>query len=452
MSERLVVIGGDAAGMSAASQARRLRPDPADLRIVVFEQGPVTSYAACGLPYVVGGEVDEFDRLVVRTPEEFAERDIEAFVRHEVTGVDTAARTVTVTGLDRGDERTESYDHLLIATGSVTLRPPVPGLDADGVHELRTIPDGRALDAAAGRARRAVVVGGGYIGLEVAEQLRRRGLGVTLVEGADQPMTTLDPDMASHVTDALERLGVEVRLGHQVERIDVDDGAARAVVTAEGWFPADLIVLGMGVRPAAGLAEAAGVPLGDAGGIVVDERQRTTVPGVWAAGDCVESHHRVSGRSVVVALGTHANKQGRVAGTNLGGGDATFDGVLGTAITRVGDLEVARTGLNEAEAADAGFDHVSATAAATSRAGYFPGAEDAVVKLVAERSSGRLLGGQVVGGDGAGKRIDTIATALWTSMSVRDLAGVDLSYAPPFSPVWDPVLLAAGRTVGALDG
>lgn len=452
MAERLVVIGGDAAGMTAAAQARRMRPDPDDLQIVAFERGPVTSYAACGLPYVLGGEVEGFDRLVARTPEQFRSKGVEAFVRHEVTAIDTDDRTVTVIDLDRGDERAEPFDQLLIATGAAPIRPPIPGLDASGVHELRTIADGRAIDDAAAEATTAVVVGGGYIGVEVAEQLRHRGVEVTLVEGADQPMTILDPDMAGHVTEALVRLGVDVQLGQPVERIETDsDGSARAVVTASGTYPADLIVLGLGVRPRVELATAAGIPVGESGGIVVDDRQRTPVPGVWAAGDCVESRHRISGASVVVALGTHANKQGRVVGTNIGGGDATFDGVLGTAITRVGDLEVARTGLNDAEASAAGFDYLTATAEAPTKAGYYRSSGHSTVKLVAERGSGRLLGGQIVGDEGAGKRIDTLAVALWTSMTVHDLAGVDLSYAPPFSPVWDPVLLAAGRTVAALD-
>ena len=345
-----------------------------------------------------------------------------------------------------------SYDELLIATGAVPVRPPFPGIDATGVFDLRTIPDAEAVSAAVPDARHAVVVGGGYIGLEVAEAFALRGLAVTVVELADQPMVTLDADMASSVTEALERLGIEVRLGEGVRSFDVGDrGQVTAVVTSAGSVPADVVVVGLGARPNAALAVAAGIPVGDSGGIVVDRRQRTPVDHVWAAGDCVESFHRVSRRGVNIALGTHANKQGRVAGTNLGGGYATFGGVLGTAITRVGDLEVARTGLNEREATAAGFEFVTATNTAKSRAHYYPGAEPVTVKLIAERGSGRLLGGQIVGGSGAAKRIDVVATALWNDMTVADMGGMDLAYSPPFSPVWDPVLLAAGRAAGAVD-
>jgi NADPH-dependent 2,4-dienoyl-CoA reductase/sulfur reductase-like enzyme len=450
VSERLVVIGGDAGGMSASAQARRLRPRD-ELEIVVFERGAFTSFAACGLPYLVGGEVAGPDELVARSPEEFRRSGVDVRTDHEVVSIDTDARTVEVRGPGSGGTTVEPYDELLIATGAVPVRPPFPGIDARGVFDLRTIPDGVAVDAAVRDARRAVVVGAGYIGLEVAEAFRLRGLQVTVIELADQPMVTLDPDMAAAVTEALDRLGVELRLGEGVQSFEVgDDGSVRGVVTSAGTVPADIVVVGLGARPNSSLAAAAGVPIGPSGGIVVDRRMRSRVDHVWAAGDCVESFHRVSRQPVNIALGTHANKQGRAAGTNLGGGYASFGGVLGTAITRVGDLEVARTGLNEREAAAAGFEFVTATNTAPSRAHYYPDGSDVTVKLVAERRTGRLLGGQIVGGAGAGKRIDVVATALWNDMTVEELGGIDLAYAPPFSPVWDPVLLAAGRAAGAV--
>lgn len=448
MTDRLVVIGGDAAGMSAAAQARRQRPD---LGIVVFERGAHTSYAACGLPYLVSGEVEARDRLIARTPEQFRAQGIEVHTGHEVVAVDTAGRTVTVRDLTDGAERTEPYDSLLVATGGAGIRPPIPGIDGPGVHEIRTLPDVDAILAALDDgARTAVVVGGGYIGVEVAEALVARKLDVTLVEQADQPMPTLDPDVAALVTTALEDLGVSVRLGSAVTGFRHADGRLDAVETADGPIPADLAVIGLGVRPNTALARAAGIPTGPSGGIVVDEHMRTPVEGVWAAGDCVESRHRITGRPVVVALGTHANKQGRVAGTVIAGGRAAFGGVLGTAITRVGTTEVARTGLGESEATAAGFDAVAVTATGAARAHYYPGAGPVTIKLVAERGTGRLLGAQIVGGEGAGKRIDVLATALWNEMTVEEIAGMDLAYAPPFSPVWDPVLLAAGKAVLAL--
>ncbi len=451
MSERVVVIGGDAGGMSAAAQARRMRSVD-ELEIVAFERGDFTSFAACGLPYLVGGEVDSTESLVARSPEQFRSSGIDVRTRHEVASIDTDARTVDVVDLDSGSTSTEHYDELLVATGAVSVRPPLPGIDAPGVFELRTIPDAVALDAAVAGATTAVVVGAGYIGLEVAEALVHRGLRVTIVELAHQPMVTLDPDMAQHVSAALEQMGVELRLGEGVESFEVGgDGAVRAVVTSVGTVPADVVVVGLGARPNSSLAADAGIPIGPSGGIVVDRRQHTPVDHVWATGDCVESFHRVSRRPVNIALGTHANKQGRVAGTNLGGGYASFGGVLGTAITRVGELEVARTGLNEREATAAGFGFVTATVTSPSRAHYYPGGGDVTVKVLAERGTGRLLGGQIVGGEAAAKRIDVLATALWNEMPVADLGGVDLAYSPPFSPVWDPVLLAAGRAGLAVD-
>jgi NADPH-dependent 2,4-dienoyl-CoA reductase/sulfur reductase-like enzyme len=294
-------------------------------------------------------------------------------------------------------------------------------------------------------------VGAGYIGLEVAENLLERGLSVTVVERLDAPMgAVLDPDMSGAVAEAMRAAGVDLRLGVSVEGFDAEGGQVRAVRTDAGAIPADLVLVGLGVRPNVGLAREAGLRIGEAGGIVVDERLRTSLPGVWAAGDCVESRHRVSGRSVVIALGTHANRQGRAAGTDIAGGEAAFEGVLGTAITRFGDLEIGRTGLGEREAADAGFDAFAVVTEASSRAHYYPGAQPMRIKLVAERGSGRLLGAQIVGRAESGKRIDVLAAALWNRMSVQEIAEMDLSYAPPFSPVWDPVLLAAGKTAAAL--
>lgn len=452
VTKRLVVVGGDAGGMSAAAQARRMT-DPGDLEIVAFERGEFTSYAACGLPYRIAREVASTDDLVARTPEQFRRSGIDVRTRHEVIAIDTDARTVEVRDLDRDEVSVERYDELLIATGASPLKPPLPGIDSPGVFDLRTIPDVVALDAVLDGASSAVVVGAGYIGLEVAEAFVARGLAVSVVEAADQPMTTLDPDMAHQVASAVESMGVELHLGSPVRSFRTGgDGAVSAVVTDRMELPADVVVVGLGARPNTALARAAGVPVGDSGGILVDRRQRTRVDHVWATGDCSESFHRVSRRGVSIALGTHANKQGRVAGINLGGGYATFGGVIGTAITRVGEVEVARTGLTESEATAAGFEHLSTTTTSAVRAHYYQGAGRIAVKLVAERGTGRLLGGQIVGSEGAGKRIDVLAMAVWSELTVGELAGVDLAYAPPFSPVWDPVLLAAGRTAAAVDG
>jgi NADPH-dependent 2,4-dienoyl-CoA reductase/sulfur reductase-like enzyme len=454
MTERLVVIGGDAAGMSAASQARRRR-GPDDLEIVVFERGHHTSYSACGIPYLVADVVHDADDLVARHPEEFRSRfAMEVNLRHEVIVIDLDRRQVDIRDLEAGRERSEGFDQLVVATGATPVRPRLPGVDAAGIYGVQVLDDGVALRGRLDRGdvARAVVVGGGYIGLEMAEALVQRGVEVALVEQGGQPMSTLDPDMGSLVAAAMRHLGITLHLGESVTGFDTADGHLRAVVTTARTLPADLVVLGLGVRPNSQLARDAGLAVGETGGIVTDRRMRTSSDGVWAAGDCVETFHRVSRRPVAIALGTHANKQGRVAGINLGGGYATFPGVVGTAVTKICGVEIARTGLGVAEAAAAGFETEAVVVESTTRAGYFPGAALMKTKLIVERRSGRLLGAQIVGQENAAKRIDALAIALWNDMTVEDMTGLDLAYAPPFSPVWDPILIAARQAAERVEG
>ncbi len=462
MPERLVVIGGDAAGMSAASQARRMRA-PGDLEIEVYERSSYVSYAACGEPYFVGGYVPRIDDLLARTPAEFARRGIAAHLRHEVTAVDTTQRRVTVRDIDAGRSFEAEYDILLYATGSTPNRPDIAGADLGGVHQMHTLDDALAVRRIVEtRPERAVVVGGGYIGLEMAEAFLNEGLAVTVVTaGPSVLIPQLDPDVGDRVITAMRELGITVHTGQEVRRIEGRNGRVAGVRCCdepagdgdEGHvLPADVVVLGLGSQPVVDLARAAGIPLGESGAVRVDDRMRTRVPGVWAAGDCVEATHRVSGRPVNFHLGTIANKQGRIAGINIGGGDEAFPGVLGTAITKVCGTEVARTGLTEAAARDAGFDVVAPTFDSTTTAGYWPDAEPMTMKVVADRRTHRLLGAQIVGGDGAGKRIDAVAMALWNEMTVEAMVNVDLSYAPPFSGVWDPVLVAARKASDALAG
>ena len=288
------------------------------------------------------------------------------------------------------------------------------------------------------QCKKVVVVGGGYIGLEMAEAFKRWGASAVVLDSGDQVMRTLDPDMAKLVSDAMERLGLPVHLG--VRATAFEEGR---VITDGGEFEADIVVLGLGVTPNSDVAGAAGIELGVKNAIVVDDHQRTSADGVWAAGDCCDSMQRVTKERMYIALGTVANRQARVAGINIGGGDAVFPGVLGTAVTRICDTEIGRSGLTEREARSAGIAFRSARIDSTTRAGYYPGAAPITVKLLAEEGSGRLIGGQIVGGDAAAKRIDTVAAAIWNEMTAEDVVNLDLSYAPPFSPVWDPVQTAA---------
>ena len=441
--ERLVVIGGDAAGMSAASQARRRRPD---LEIVAFERSPHTSYSACSIPYYVGGLIDQASRLVARTPQAFRERyDIDVRTLHEAVEVDLDRRRVRVHEVGESRMWWEPFDQLLIATGALPVVPDVPGADAEGIFAVSTLQSGiqvrQAVDER--RPQRAVIVGGGYVGLEMAEALRRRGAAVALVDMMPQVMSTLDADMAARVADGLREQGIDLYLEEALLGFDTAEGRVRGVVTAQRSLPADVAILGMGVRPNARLAAEAGLDVGERGSIVVNERMHTAGEGVWAAGDCAQSFHLVSRRPTYVALGTVANKQGRVAGINIGGGYTTFPGVVGTAITRLYDLEIARTGLQQHEVSQLGWACETATIESHTRVPFMPGAGKIAVKLLVERGSGRLLGGQIVGAQGSAKRIDVIAVALHAGMTAEELIDLDLGYAPPYSPVWDPVAIAA---------
>jgi len=448
VTDRVVVVGGDAAGMSAASTAKRRAGDALD--VVVVERSRWTSYSACGIPYWVAGDVDGPDGLVARSPSEHRSRGIDVRTAVTATALDLAAREVVVRG-EAGEQRI-GYDQLVVATGAEPIVPDVPGVDAQGVHGVQTLDDGcRLLESLARDPRRAVVVGGGYIGIEMAEACVRRGLETTLVDQADEPMRTLDPDLGKQVREAMQAMGVRMVMGARVEALESGaDGRVSGVVTEVGTYGAEVVVFGIGVQPRVGLARDAGLPVGASGGLRTAASM--AVPGqdgLWAAGDCVESWDRIRRDHVHVPLGTHANKQGRVVGLNLSGGREEFAGVLGTAITKVCDLELGRTGLTAAQADELGRDAVSATAETTTRAGYFPGAEPMTVRLTAE-PGGLLLGGQIVGRDGSALRIDTVASALWAGLSVADLVALDLAYAPPFSSVWDPVQVAARALLGKL--
>jgi len=447
MGERLVVIGADAAGMTAASQVRRRNRD---FEVVAYEMGNHASYAACGEPYHIAGIIDPIDKLIARTPEQFARAGVELHLRHEVTAIDLDRRIVEVRDADGETTLETGFDHLLVSTGARAFVPPMPGRGLEGVHTLRTLGDAAALrsiaDAGSGNA---VIVGAGYIGLEVAEAFHTKGWNVTVVEGLPAVLSrTLDGDLGEQVAEAVRSMGIDVLTGAMVEQIEGTDRVT-GVSIAGGSVPADVVVLSIGSRPVVELAREAGIPLGETGAIAVDNHQRTGIEGVWSAGDCAEVLHRISGMPVNLHLGTVANKTGRVAGVNITGGDLAFPGSLGTAITRVHDLEIATTGLRSSDAAAAGLDVVDATVSGGTIAHYMPGSEKFTIRVTAEVGTGRLIGAQIVGGRGSAKRIDVFATAIWEGMSAGTLEWVDLAYAPPFAPVWDLIAIAARKAAAA---
>ncbi len=445
-NNKLIVIGGDAAGMSAASKVRREQPDR---EIIVFERGNHTSYSACGMPYFIGKQVESAEKLIARSPEVFREKyNIDVRIRHEVKEIDTTNKRVRVSDLNRNQESWESWDDLLIATGASPVVPDIEGIDAHGIFALSTLQSGidvfNYIDKE--RPSNAVIIGGGYIGIEMAEVLQERSLEITLIDMASQVMVTMDKDMADPISAHMREEGIKVILEEKLSAFQKDkNGKIKSVTTDNHTIPADLVILGMGIKPNSGLAASAGIKTGANNAIQVNKKLETSVPHIWAAGDCAESFHLVTKKQVNIALGTIANKHGLIAGINISGGNQEFPGVTGTAITKFKDLEISRTGLSEKEALDLDIDIKTASIETSTIAGYYPGAGEISIKLVAEKQSGRILGGQIVGKQGAGKRIDTIVTAITAGMTAQQVVDLDLSYAPPFSPVWDPVQIAARR-------
>jgi NADPH-dependent 2,4-dienoyl-CoA reductase/sulfur reductase-like enzyme len=441
--KKLVVIGGDAAGMSAASKVRRIHKT---WKIIVFERGRYTSYAACGMPYFIEGIVESADQLIARTPEVFREKqNIDVRILHEVIQIDPDKKRVRVRNLEEGSEFWESYDDLLIATGASPVRPAVAGIDAKGIFGLSILQSG--LDVFTymreHKPQKAVIVGGGYIGIEMAEALLERNMKVSLVDMASEVMITMDPDMGKLISEYMREKGVDLYMGEKLDHFETRRGKITGIVTDKRTLGADLVILGMGAVPNTSLAKEAGLELGAKDAIRINKKMETSVANIWAAGDCAESFHLVSEKQVHIALGTVANKQGLIAGENISGGSMEFPGVVGTAITKIKELEISRTGLNEKELNDLGIPYKSSTITSSTLPGYYPGAGEITVKLLAEKTGGRLLGGQIVGKQGAAKRIDILAIAITARMTLSDLLVLDLSYAPPFSPVWDPLQIAA---------
>ncbi|HEU4946272.1 MAG TPA: FAD-dependent oxidoreductase [Kribbella sp.] len=446
MTQRLVVVGGGAAGMSAASAARRV--DPA-LEIVVLEAGGHAAYGMCGLPYYLSGAVARADALVAYPPAFFREeRRLDLRLHSRATRLEPDKHLIHYRA--DGQVHRLGYQRLILAAGGAPSVPPIAGIDNNHVFTVRTLEDAISLRSLldAGHIGRALVVGAGYIGLEMAEALAVRGVSVTLAEALPRVMPNLDPPIAALVEEEVRRHGVDLRLGARVQAIHSTADGLQALIDRQ-LVTVDAVVVAAGVQPAAGVAADAGALTGPAGAVLVDDRMRTSLPDVLAVGDCIAPYHQVIGRPAFVPLGPAANKTGRVAGTVAAGGDARFPGIVGTAVVKVFDLAVARTGLTLAEAEAEGLDAVATDALGRSRAKYYPGAAPVSVRLVHE-SGGRVLGAQLVGvGEGVAKRIDVVAVALQAGFDVDDLLALDLSYAPPYAPVYEPILLAAQAATAA---
>lgn len=448
--KKIVVIGGDAAGMSAASKIRREQPD---FVIIVFEKSEFTSYSACGIPYFISGKVENLEDLIVRSPSEFIKKyKIDVKILHEVLELDTDNNKVLVHNYSDKTQFWETYDELLIATGGKPFCPDVANHTADGIFGIQTLNSGKKVAAyiSEHQPKNAVIIGGGYIGLEMAEALILKGIKVTIVNRSTEVMSTLDPDMGKKVNGVLQNLGVTIYNSESLAYFDEQLGKVISVVTDKRTLQTDLVILGMGTAPNTSFLQKSKIKLAENGAIKVNRMQRTNIKNIWAAGDCAETKNLVSKKNFYIALGTLANKTGLVAGTNMAGGYLKFPGVVATAVCKICVYEIARVGLLESECKALKIDFVFTIIKSKTRAQYYPEAKDIWVKLIAEKSSGKLLGGQIIGEEGAAKRIDVLATALHSKLTLQNIIDLDLSYAPPFSPVWDPVQTAARKLIGVL--
>lgn len=445
MAKRLVVIGGVAGGASAAAKAKRVNPD---LQVDIFEKGEYVSYGACGMPYYIGRVIENKEKLIVRTPKQFEDQGINVHLKSEVKRIDVENREVLVFHASEGESQTYPFDSLVIATGATPVKPPIPGVDLKGVFTLRHFTHGVQIrnELESGRVKKAVIVGGGFIGAEMAEAFKNWELDVVLVEMLPRVLRDFDEVASKAAKESLEKQGVTVLTGRRVSAFEGRERVEAVVIDGER-LEADLVLLSTGIRPNVELAVQAGIKLGPHGGIATDERAETNVPGVFAAGDCAETLHFLTGEPYYMPLGTTANKMGRVAGTNAAGKSAVFKGVLGTSIVKIFEAGFAKTGFTEAELKQRGIPYETVTIVARDRAHYYPGGGRFTVKLNWESETGRLLGGSVIGPASGVLRIDALATAIYTGLTVEDLARQDFAYAPPFSPVWDPLLVAANRAL-----
>ena len=437
---KVVIIGGIVVGMSAASKLKRERPES---EIVVLERGGETSYGACGLPYYVSGVNPDEDRLRVRPASAFIKQGIDLRLLHQATAVDVEDKSVTCLDLEAGKEYQETYDQLVIATGADSILPRLPGHDLENIFTLKTIPDANRIRAAVAKgARRAVVIGGGYIGLELVESFLTLGLEVTVIEMAPQVLSGFDEEIAREVEEYLEAEGVDLRLNEPVKAFE-GEGKLEAVVTEGGSYPADIAAVAVGVRPNTRFLEDTGLAMLPNGAILTDEFMRTNLPDIWAGGDCATVRHLVLKKDLYIPLAPGANKQGRYIGGNIAGRMRSYENALGTAFIKVGDLELGKTGLGESEAVQHGIAFESVTVTDRNRAVYYPGSTGLTVKLVFEPEAGVLLGAQLIGRDGAAMRTNVLAACITAGMTVQEIGEIDFGYSPPYSRPWDVMAVAA---------
>lgn len=439
---KIVIVGGVAGGATAAARIRRLDENA---EILVFERSGYISYANCGLPYYIGDVITDPQDLTLQTPESFFTRfRVTMKVRHEVTALHPDRKTVSVKNLETGEEFEESYDKLILSPGAKPTQPRLPGVGLEKLFTLRTVEDTFRIKEYINTShpKSAVLAGGGFIGLELAENLRELGMEVTIVQRPKQLMNPFDPDMASFIHSEMRRHGIRLALGHTVEGFEEKDGGVDVLLKDEAPLHADMVVLAIGVTPDTALAKEAGLELGIKGSIVVNDRMETSVPDIYAAGDAVQVKHYVTGQNALISLAGPANKQGRIIADNICGGDSRYQGSQGSSVIKVFDMTAATTGINETNAQKAGLATDTVILSPMSHAGYYPGGRVMTMKVVFEKETYRLLGAQIVGYEGVDKRIDVLATAIHAGMKATQLKDLDLAYAPPYSSAKDPVNMA----------
>lgn len=448
---KVVIVGGVAGGASAAARLRRLDETA---EIIIFERSGFISYANCGLPYYVGGVIVDEEDLTLQTPESFRSRfNIDVRVKHEVTAIDRVSKTVSVTDLASGKSFEEGYDKLVLAPGAEAVRPPLPGIEDEKLYTLRTVEDTFKLKAAVSRsARSAAVIGGGFIGVETAENLKEAGLEVTVIERQEQLLAQFDKDMAGFIHSYLKKQGVKLMLDTAVSGFEPADCGIRVNFEDREPLDADIAVLAIGVAPESGLAKAAGLELGIKNSIAVNEHMQTSDPDIYAVGDAVQIKNLVTGENSLISLAGPANKQGRIAADNIAGIKSVYKGSAASSVLKVFGMTAASTGINERAAKAAGIAYDKVILSPVSHASYYPGGRAMTLKLLFEPAAGRILGAQIIGADGVDKRIDVLATAMQAGMKVTGLKELDLAYAPPFSSAKDPVNMAGFIAENVLTG